>query len=201
MCLSVVCRPSNMPPCLIRQPIVLCHKHEGVPASRSPHHVSFTGFFAVAQTENGYLLVYDVHVTKQPAIPALRSQSWGTHDSLQQLHAVDVYVKHPVRCEREVPATCVCCDSRTILVAYADGYWGSCSWFGKVRCCWLTLDCTTPLSADACGSITRSCFSIQPRRAGGLQHSVKLLTAQATDKASAAGSNCVLLPDRHPARR
>lgn len=92
-----------------------------------------------AQTENGYLLVYDLHVTKQPAIPALRSQSWGTHDSLQQLHAVDVYVKHPVRCDREVPATCVCCDSRTILVAYADGYWGSCSWFGKVRCSWLML--------------------------------------------------------------
>jgi hypothetical protein len=93
---------------------------------------------AGVQTENGYLLVYDLHATKQPAIPALRSQSWGTHDSLQQLHAVDVYVKHPVRCDREVPATCVCCDSRTILVAYADGYWGSCSWFGKVRWCWLT---------------------------------------------------------------
>lgn len=46
---------------------------------------------------------------------------------------MDVYVKHPVRCERDVPATCVCCDSRVILIAYADGYWGSCSWFGKVR--------------------------------------------------------------------
>jgi hypothetical protein len=84
------------------------------------------------QTELGYLLVYDLHVTKHPALPALRSQTWGPHDGSQPLHAVDVYVKHPVRCDRDVPATCVCCDSRVILVAYADGCWGSCSWFGKV---------------------------------------------------------------------
>lgn len=49
-------------------------------------------------------------------------------------------MKHPVRCERDVPATCVCCDSRAVLIAYADGYWGSCSWFGRVRegVCWCT---------------------------------------------------------------
>lgn len=87
------------------------------------------------QTENGYLLLYDLHVTKHPALPQLRSQAWGPntgHDASAALHTVDVYVKHPVRCDRDVPATCLCCDSRVILVAYADGYWGSCSWSGKV---------------------------------------------------------------------
>lgn len=94
--------------------------------------------------------MYDIHVSKHPALPALRSQSWGSHHDAQQLPAVDVYVKHPVRCEREVPATCVCCDSRAILVGYADGYWGSCSWFGKVS--W-----GVACSASAAGLARLSC--------------------------------------------
>lgn len=87
------------------------------------------------QTEAGYLLLYGLHVTKQLALPSLKSNTWGVHDGSQCLHAVDVYVKHTVRCERAVPATCMCCDSRAILVAYADGFWGSCSWSGKVCVC------------------------------------------------------------------
>jgi len=105
----------------------------GCACSISSHMVAFTANLCLClQTEAGYLLVYDIHVTKQLALPQLRSQTWGTHDGSQSLHAVDVYVKHPVRCERAVPATCVCCDNRVILVAYADGYLGSCSWSGKV---------------------------------------------------------------------
>jgi hypothetical protein len=47
-----------------------------------------------------------------------------------------VYIKHPLRCEHSAPPSCLCCDSQSILVAYADGFLGSASWLGKVgRCC------------------------------------------------------------------
>jgi hypothetical protein len=61
------------------------------------------------------------------------SSHWSGAEQLQALRAVDVYIKHPLRCEHSAPPSCLACDSQSILVAYADGFLGSASWLGKVR--------------------------------------------------------------------
>jgi hypothetical protein len=86
------------------------------------------------QTSNGWLLLYSLHVSKEPVLPH-SSSHWNGAEQLQALRAVDVYIKHPLRCEHSAPPSCLCCDSQSILVAYADGFLGSASWLGKVRRC------------------------------------------------------------------
>lgn len=85
------------------------------------------------QTAAGWLLVYDLHATKQPALPHLSGGAhWGGAGAAAALARVDVYVKHTARCQHAAPPTALACDARAILVAYADGFLGSCSWSGKV---------------------------------------------------------------------
>jgi hypothetical protein len=102
------------------------------------------------QTERSWLLLYDLHTTKQLVLPpSTLSAQYSPQDSAQQqqLHVVDVYVKHTARCGHAVPATRLACDSRAVLVAFADGLLGACSWSGKVR----VLPCAAvEAQVDAC---------------------------------------------------
>jgi hypothetical protein len=96
------------------------------------------------QTAKGWLLLYSLHVSKQPVLPHSTSH-WSGAEQLQALRSVDVYIKHPLRCEHSAPPSCLCCDSQSILVAYADGCLGSASWLGKVRRC-----CSLPHAGRKC---------------------------------------------------
>jgi hypothetical protein len=83
------------------------------------------------QTSKGWLLLYSLHISKNPVLPH-SSSHWSGAEQLQALRSVDVYIKHPLRCEHSAPPSCLCCDSQSILVAYADGCLGTASWLGKV---------------------------------------------------------------------
>lgn len=83
-----------------------------------------------------------MHNSKQPLFPGSGasaststsgSGSWAGQERLAGLTAHDVYVKHSLRCQHSAPPTALCCDARTVLVGYADGFVGSCTWGGKVR--------------------------------------------------------------------
>lgn len=78
------------------------------------------------------MLIYALHILKDPVLPH-SSSHWNGQEQLQALRTVDVYIKHHACCAHTAPPTCLCCDSQSILVAYADGYMGSCTWAGKVR--------------------------------------------------------------------
>eukprot|EP00879_Flechtneria_rotunda_P027415 GHRR01029366.1.p1 GENE.GHRR01029366.1~~GHRR01029366.1.p1 ORF type:complete len:171 (+),score=56.10 GHRR01029366.1:679-1191(+) len=85
-------------------------------------------------TANGWLLVYALHTLKATALATSSSNnSWSAQQQQQQaLWQQDIYIKHTVQCDHTALPTCLCSDSRSILVAYADGCIGSCNWSGKV---------------------------------------------------------------------
>lgn len=84
------------------------------------------------QTSGGWLLLYGLHSSKQPVLPASGSHSSGA-EQLAALRVTDVYIKHALACSHGAAPTCLACDSASILIGYSDGCLGSASWLGKVR--------------------------------------------------------------------
>uniref|UniRef100_A0A383V6J0 RIC1 C-terminal alpha solenoid region domain-containing protein n=1 Tax=Tetradesmus obliquus TaxID=3088 RepID=A0A383V6J0_TETOB len=83
-------------------------------------------------TSGGWLLLYGLHSSKQPVLPASGSHSSGA-EQLAALRVTDVYIKHALACSHSAAPTCLACDSASILISYSDGCLGSASWLGKMR--------------------------------------------------------------------
>jgi hypothetical protein len=80
------------------------------------------------QTDKGYLHIYHVHVSNEPAMAALGLE--GVRDPCK----ADIYLRHTARLDPCAAGTCLSGDSKMLMVGCTGGIVQLASWVGKVRC-------------------------------------------------------------------